>query len=474
MKSIFEAPFRAIYRMFLWSSGADLEVLDQAPTDKNKFFGIGGTIVFTALMATFAGGYAFYTAFDDYTASIFFGLFWGALIFNLDRYIVSTFGVGDGKKTISAQELKEAFPRLIMAVLLGFVISTPLELKIFDKEISVEVEKLKILKGDETRLQDTTFYKDFAQAKIDLENVDKKLIYFQNAKKQLIADEDIFYKEQLVSLNDDRNRIGSELKIAKTAEANAYNNYIFAKRDTTDRFSTAQISRYNNLYQRKASEKKEIFARQKAINEDIKNLEENRDVAINDKREQIEQQLSQLTVRQTDLTGRVKTLQGLADQKAINNTNISENYDGFAAHLTALGKITEDSPAVWWAKWLITFLFVFIEISPILFKMMTERGPYDDIIDRIKHEKKVEQLLLQSNLNARTNTLVKLTAQKNEEYLRKELQENEMLMKTLAKAQAEIAAAAIEEWKEQQIQKAKNNPGTIINSGLGGKRTGGS
>jgi 4-alpha-glucanotransferase len=106
--------------------------------------------------------------------------------------------------------------------------------------------------------------------------------------------------------------------------------------------------------------------------------------------------------------------------------------------------------------------------------MMTERGPYDDIIDRIRHEKRVEQLLLQSNLNARTNTLVKLTAQKNEEYLRKELQENEMLMKTLAKAQAEIAAAAIEEWKKQQIQKAKNNPGTIINSGLGGKKTGGS
>ncbi len=28
--------------------------------------------------------------------------------------------------------------------------------------------------------------------------------------------------------------------------------------------------------------------------------------------------------------------------------------------------------------------------------MMTERGTYDDILDRIKHEAKVKQLLLQS------------------------------------------------------------------------------
>ena len=71
--------------------------------------------------------------------SLFFGLFWGALIFNLDRYIVSTFGVGDGKKTISKQELIEAAPRLLMAILLGFVIATPLELKLFEKEINAEI-----------------------------------------------------------------------------------------------------------------------------------------------------------------------------------------------------------------------------------------------------------------------------------------------------------------------------------------------
>ena len=87
-----------IYRFFLWSSGAHVEILDQVPHERSKYFGIGGTIIFTAAMASFAGGYAFFTAFKDPNLSVFFGAFWGALIFNLDRYIVSTFGVGDGKR----------------------------------------------------------------------------------------------------------------------------------------------------------------------------------------------------------------------------------------------------------------------------------------------------------------------------------------------------------------------------------------
>ncbi len=140
--------FNPIERLFLWSSGADMDVLDQVPTEKSKYYGIGGTIVFTALMASFAGGYAFYTAFKNPALCIFFGLFWGALIFNLDRYIVSSFGVGDGKRTISRQEVLEAAPRLLMAALLGFVIATPLELKLFEGEIEARIQqKIAVAQG---------------------------------------------------------------------------------------------------------------------------------------------------------------------------------------------------------------------------------------------------------------------------------------------------------------------------------------
>src|SRR5699024_10544572 len=90
-------------------------------------------------MATFAGGYAIHITCDSMEVSVFFALFWGALIFNLDRYIVSTLSAGTSGKVISKQNILEATPRLLMAILLGFVIATPLELKLFEKEINAEI-----------------------------------------------------------------------------------------------------------------------------------------------------------------------------------------------------------------------------------------------------------------------------------------------------------------------------------------------
>ena len=97
MKNSIKYFFRKVENFFLWSSGADLNILHQVPMEKNKFLGIGGTIIFTALMASFAGGYAFFTAFKSEWLACLFGIFWGALIYNLDRFIVSTFGSGDGR-----------------------------------------------------------------------------------------------------------------------------------------------------------------------------------------------------------------------------------------------------------------------------------------------------------------------------------------------------------------------------------------
>ena len=83
---------------------------------------------------------------------------------------------------------------------------------------------------------------------------------------------------------------------------------------------------------------------------------------------------------------------------------------------------------------------------------MTERGPYDDIVDRIKHETKVRQLELQSNINQEINTAVRLHTEKHEHKLNAELQSNKEILEAIAKAQQELAIVAIEKWKEEQKQ----------------------
>ena len=122
-----------LQRFFIFCSGADTEILQTCSNgERNKYVGIGATVFFTAAMAFIASGYALYTVFDNVYTAIFFGLVWGLLIFNLDRYIVSTIKKRDNIKS----ELLQAAPRIVLAIIIAIVISKPLEMKIFEKEIN--------------------------------------------------------------------------------------------------------------------------------------------------------------------------------------------------------------------------------------------------------------------------------------------------------------------------------------------------
>lgn len=119
-------------QFFIICSGSDTTILDTCSVgEQNKYAGIGATVFFTAVMAFIAGSYALYTVFDNMFTAIFFGLIWGLLIFNLDRFIVSTIK----KRNNFIDELIQASPRILLAVIIAVVIAKPLELKIFEKEI---------------------------------------------------------------------------------------------------------------------------------------------------------------------------------------------------------------------------------------------------------------------------------------------------------------------------------------------------
>ncbi len=136
---------------FLFCSGVDRDTLDRVPSDENKYLGIGGTILFTGVLAFFSAAYAFYTIFDSYLLATGFGIVWGMMIFNLDRYIVSSMKSDRG----FFKNFLLATPRIAMAVLLALVISKPLELKIFEKEIEAEliVMEQETYKAQEDRIQ---------------------------------------------------------------------------------------------------------------------------------------------------------------------------------------------------------------------------------------------------------------------------------------------------------------------------------
>lgn len=452
---------KKLNRFFWWCAGANIDILEDCPTDHSKYFGVGGTIVFTALMAGFAGGFAFFTAFKNPLMSVFFGTFWGLLIFNLDRYIVSTIGKGDGTQKITIEEWKIAAPRLLMACLLGFVISTPLELKIFESEIQTVVERLKIDKTEDLKGRDISFNADLDELKLRRTTLESDISALTNNKKQLTDNAGEFYKTKITELKSKLKFKQKELETTQSKVNSLYGYYTIAKKDS---LSSSVINLRYSKYKSKEKFRDGVKKERDALQLEVQNLTDNQGTAILDEGVKIDKQIALKTQEVESLYDNIKSKETTKDNRNINYVNKVENYDGFAAHLEAMSILTSEKNSIFWAKWLITFLFIFIEVAPVLFKLMAESGPYDDIMDRIKHESSVREQQRISDINDEIKTSIKISSEKNQIRLDVELKGNKALLDKIALAQAEIAEIAVTKWKEEELKKLNLGVSHIINT----------
>ncbi|MGH2624588.1 MAG: DUF4407 domain-containing protein, partial [Sphingobacterium sp.] len=221
-----------INKFFWFCSGVHIPTLLKSPSEYSKYFGIGATIFFTGLFAALAGAYAMYFVFSGNTFAIFtsaiFGLIWGLAIFNMDRYIVSSIN----KDTSPTKQFLQATPRIALAILIGIVISRPLELKIFDKEISEQ------LKANYLQLQ---------RSKIDTLNVTFDHKYkIELDKLYLLRKESDSLQNRLKA---DRQKLNYEIFGEKTTETSGMMGYgPYAKRKEEDLDNREQ--HFNRLQQR--------------------------------------------------------------------------------------------------------------------------------------------------------------------------------------------------------------------------------
>jgi len=95
--------------------------------------------------------------------------------------------------------------------------------------------------------------------------------------------------------------------------------------------------------------------------------------------------------RDKALKEEISKLKGdIGDNKSIIKTTelkrekMLAQYGGILAQLKALSKVTEDNFAVLMADWFIFLLFIAIETAPIGVKLLTPKGPYDNILAEIE------------------------------------------------------------------------------------------
>ncbi|HNE29931.1 MAG TPA: DUF4407 domain-containing protein, partial [Saprospiraceae bacterium] len=298
---------KTVQDFFLFCSGVDQSILEKCPTDRNKYAGIGATVFFTGVLAFISSGYALYTVFDSYLAAVFFGLVWGLMIFNLDRYIVMSM------KSYGRwwRDWLVALPRLALAVLLALVISKPLEMKIFDKEIRGELVQMEqeVFKQQEDRVL-ARFQAQIDEQKVQIETLKADIAAKTAARDTLVH---MAAQEADGTGGSGHKNLGPIYR---------------AKKDDADRAQT-----------------------------ELTNLLATALPAI---------QAKEQTVR--ELEAKVQS-----EIAALNRTG----YDGLAARMEALSRLSANSLAILYASLFITLLFVAIETAPIMVKLISYRSPYD-------------------------------------------------------------------------------------------------
>jgi hypothetical protein len=291
-------------QFFILCSGADRDLLEGCSEgEQTKYVGIGATVFFTAVMAFLASAYALFTVFDSIYPALIFGFVWSLLIFNLDRFIVSTIK----KRDRFMDEFLQATPRIILAIIIAIVISKPLEIKIFEKEINTVLLK----------------------EKNEMELANKKQVgnYFKSDLDK--------NKAEIASLKADI--------LKKEKEVNAlYSTYITEAEGTAGTKKLGKGPVYKEKREKHDASLKE-FTELKTINE--------------------------AKIAEKEKTG--KQLQADLDKKVSQTQPIIEGFDGLMARINALNKLP------WLPSFFIMLLFLAIETSPIIAKLLAPKGEFD-------------------------------------------------------------------------------------------------
>ncbi len=387
-------------RFLWWCAGADSRFLMLSPhQDRVKYAGIGGIVFSTGVLAACAGGFAFNTAFGpkgmagDQTTNItwviiscVFGLCWGALIFNLDRFIVSSTGKGDGTDSITLKEFGQAIPRLIIALILGLTISKPLELRIIQTEINVELRKKQQDKLDEFNKKTYAKYKD------QIGQIDSDI-------KKLEAD-----RNTLV----DRQKAAEQEYIDQMQGWGGMAGY---------------GPRAKQLEDLKNEKQKEVNEFDKKHSQELANLKTNRDKKLTEQ----EYELNEVNKRQ------------------------AENLDGLLERISIAHEIG------FWLGIALTFIFLSIEMGPIFFKMMMNKGVYDYLVENNNYRMYVQNGVVKEEYVFEGRDGMKLM----EKVSFLEVENDKKEKKEQLAAQEQLSKQIIGTWSTIKQKEIDANPGSF-------------
>ena len=450
---------------FFWLlSGAEISILKDCPTDYNRQAGIGFTIFMTTLLAFFSGSYAGYYFGESYVSAILFGIIWASLIFSIDRSMVVTL------KKDPTKEKQNFWPpflsRAVLAILIAFIISIPLELLIFKENIDLHMDKYKL--DQVYSVQQATKRNEAISVKQRILSNDSLVL--GKVETQLSQGEpqgDPEYsrlKSDIQTKQNDFDALSRRINTARTEANKAYNNVPTYYDNSSDSYLKNRNSQQWKTYEYKLVQRREA---QDNLNKfDKKGLDDLK----KRRQEYIDNWIATLKGEQKRLNENViqtstSINKGLATADTAKNEFQDKIKDkkGFVLRFMVLENLaTPNNPdipegaTIFMLLWLIRILFFTIEILPTIAKIATPIGAYDRAIYRKEKDLELELEQRTSEYLKQQKALrdIEYEAEREQTKERTQIENNlhKELLTEIANVQNKVARQKIEEFKN------KNSP----------------
>src|SRR4051794_32817870 len=376
-------------------AGARLDVLSVAPGARARHVALGGVLVSTGALAALSAAFAVHMTLGAWWAvALLIGLGWGLVILNLDRMLL----VGMGHRGSWQRARGMALPRVALAAVLGTVISTPLTLQVFSKEIDATIVTMQAEAAAE-----------FA-AGLD---ADERYAQIPDLQ-QRIADE-----QALIAAGGNSDPNTAPAVVTAQAERDAKQAaYDAAQARFAELQAAAQCELDGSCGSGREGTGDAYFAaaaaaqQQASVRDAAQAALDTADTALQQARATAEKDAAAADARavaiaSSDLTSDSAELARLTDARAAEQAAFetqNDESDGILARLEAMSRLQEDRPMVATAHLMLFLLFLSVEVLPVLVKVLlnlAEPAAYDRLVTaRDDEEVLAEEIRSQGRLRA--------------------------------------------------------------------------
>lgn len=349
-------------KFLIFLSGARPEILARCPTEKAKFQSLGWAVLITSVMATVSMWFALTSVMGFNPFLVFpIAIIWGLVIMGIDRWLIISLPA-DGNTRFWM-----ALPRLLLALLLGAVISTPIVLRIFQSEINNQISVIK--ENSEAKFLGSQQHSQ-VEARVSSE---QKTV--DNLQKVINS-----HGQQSINPSSDPEVQGltKQLASARSTASQDYKQWQCqlyggcGAPKGTGPLAAASKARYQQDQQQITQLNGEIQAREKQLQDNSAASQQSR----------LRQAQNALPSAQAQLANAQSEENSLRNN--FQQTNSASN--GLLLRLEALDQLSQGNGTLNLARLLLFLLFLVIECLPVTVKLLQRSGNYEKIHASVARE----------------------------------------------------------------------------------------